>query len=117
MAKEPEGPTHVGTRWHERVRLVPGCWLSIESVATVLHDPTVLGMDFRSRPWSGHLTYEVEPGADGGSVLRHRETLRVRGPLALLTTPIGRHLRTQIQQRLLDLKQVLEEGSAPQLRQ
>jgi hypothetical protein len=95
---------------------VPGCWLTIESVVTELLEPTLLGMDFRSRPWSGHLTYVVEARGDGGSVLRHRETLRVRGPLAPLTTPIGRRLRTHIQQRLLDLKAVLEEGSAPPLR-
>jgi hypothetical protein len=116
MTKEPVGPTRLGTRWHERVRLAPGCWLSVESVVTELHPPTLIGIDFASRPWSGHLTYVVEPQGSVGSVLHHQETLRVRGLLTPLTTPIGRQLRTHIQQRLLDLKQVLEEGSAPHLR-
>jgi hypothetical protein len=117
MVKEPTGPTRVGTRWHERVRLLPGCWLSIESVVTELRGPGLLGLEFRSRPWSGHLTYEVSPGPDGGSLLRHRETLRVRRPLGPLTRLVGRTLESHIRERLRDLKLVLEDGAAPPLDQ
>jgi hypothetical protein len=31
MEKEPTGPTAVGTRWHEAVRIIPGYWLHIET--------------------------------------------------------------------------------------
>ncbi len=117
MRKDPAGPTRVGTRWHERVRLTPGCWLSVESVVTELSEPSVLGMEFRSRPWWGHLTYEIEPAPEGSSVLHHRETLRVRRPLTLLTRLIGRQLEARVAQRLRDIRDVLEAGSAAPLRQ
>lgn len=116
MRKDPPGPTRVGTRWHERVRLAPGCWLSVESVVTELREPAVLGMEFRSRPWRGHLTYEIEAVPGGRSVLHHRETLKLRRPLRLLTALIGRQLEAHVAQRLRDIRDVLEVGSAAPLR-
>ena len=111
MVKEPLGATRIGTRWHERVRLLPGWWLRIESVVTELREPNLLGMDFRSRPWSGHLTYEISTDGDRGSVLHHHEILRVHRPLSALTRPIGRALERHIRERLADLRLVLEEGA------
>jgi menaquinone-dependent protoporphyrinogen oxidase len=75
MEKDPSGPTAVGTRWHEAVRIVPGCWLRIESIVTEMEPPVRLGMDFTTRWFAGHLTYEIETTQDG-CILHHRETLR-----------------------------------------
>jgi hypothetical protein len=83
MVKEPAGPTALGTRWHERVRIAPGFWLHIESVVTQIAGPSRLGMDFHSRWFAGHLTYEIQADP-GGSVLRQEETLQPRGPVRWL---------------------------------
>lgn len=53
LVKEPAGATTIGTRWHEWVRLAPGCWLYVESVVSELEPPIRYGMDFRSRWLSG----------------------------------------------------------------
>ncbi len=92
MAKTPSGPTVVGTCWHEQVRIMPGCWLHIESVVAHIAEPSLLGMDFRSRWFAGHLTYEIEAEA-GGSLLRQRETLQPRGPGRWLGKIIQPYLR------------------------
>jgi hypothetical protein len=57
MTKIPAGPTAAGTRWHEQVRLMPGWWMTVDSVVTDIDEPAVLGMDFRSSWCTGHLTY------------------------------------------------------------
>jgi Polyketide cyclase / dehydrase and lipid transport len=107
MAKEPSGPTALGTSWHEQVRIVPGCWLHIVSVVTQIAEPSLLGMDFHSRWFAGHLTYEIET-EDGGSLLRQRETLQPRGPLRWLDKIIEPYLRRQLVRRLQDIRQILE---------
>jgi hypothetical protein len=35
MLKDPSGATAVGTRWHEAVRIAPGCWLRIDHRETL----------------------------------------------------------------------------------
>lgn len=77
MVKEPSGPTTVVTRWHEWVRVAPCCWMRVESVVSQIDEPYQLAMDFRSRWLSGHLTYDIEPAANG-SILHQRETVRPR---------------------------------------
>lgn len=107
MIKEPVGPTMVGTCWHEHVRLVPGFWMHVESVVSDLEQPRLLGMDFWSPWFIGHLTYRIEPTADG-SVLRQQETLRPHALLRWLTPVIERRLRPRLVQRLDDIKVLLE---------
>lgn len=107
MVKDPAGPTAVGTRWHERVRLAPGWWLAIDSVVTHLEPPGLLGMDFGSRWFTGHLTYRIDGTADH-SVLHQREILRPRLLMRPLAPFIDRRLRPQLSRRLEDIKQVLE---------
>lgn len=106
MVKQPPGRTTLGTRWHERVRFAPGCWLRIESVVTEVDEPHRLGMDFSSRPWSGHLTYDIDDDPDG-CVLHHRELVRVHAFLRPLVPVIERRLRRTIGERLGDIEHVL----------
>src|SRR5512132_2228070 len=65
MVKDPPGPTTVGTHWHEPVRLPPGYWMHVESVVSDIEEPRQLGMDFWSPWFTGHVTYNIEPTADG----------------------------------------------------
>ena len=107
MVKDPAGPTAVGTRWHEQVRLVPGCWLHVESVVTQVDVPRRLGMDFRTHWFTGHLDYEVEP-AGAACVLHQRETLVMRWPLRLLGPVMERQLGRHLVERLRDIRTLLE---------
>jgi deazaflavin-dependent oxidoreductase (nitroreductase family) len=107
MIKEPSGPTAVGTHWHEWVSIAPLWRLRIESVVTDIQAPARLGMDFSSRWFTGHLTYDIER-ADGGSLLRQRETLRLRTPLGWSVRFVGRRLRPRLEERLRDIKLLIE---------
>lgn len=109
MVKEPGGQTAVGTCWHEWVRVAPGCWLRTESVVSDVQEPYQLGMDFRSLWFAGHLSYDIEPAADG-SILHHRETVRLR-PLLRWLSPLVEHtLRPRLLERLADIKAILERS-------
>ncbi|RDI55203.1 SRPBCC family protein [Nocardia mexicana] len=107
MIKEPTGPTTTGTRWHEWVKVAPGCWFHVESVVTAADPPHRLGMTFHSRWLIGRLSYEIEPVA-AGSVLHHRETVRTRKPVRWLSRFVERRMRPRLLQRLSDIKAVLE---------
>lgn len=107
MVKEPIGPTAIGTRWHEWVKVTRGCWLHVESLVSEVNEPYRLAMDFRSRWLTGHLTYDIEPVA-GGSILHHRETVRPRALLRWLSPFIERRMRPRIIERLDDIKAILE---------
>lgn len=109
MVKEPTGPTVVGTRWHEAVRVAPGLWLHIESVVTDVERPVTLGMDFRALWFTGHLEYDIE-ATDTGSTLHQRETLRMRLALRWLAPLVERELRRHLLVRLDDIR-ALVEGS------
>jgi len=113
MVKKPSGPTAVGTRWHERVRMAPALWLHIESVVTEIAQPSRLGMDFHSHWFAGHLTYEIQAEA-GGSVLCQHETLQPRGPVRWLEKFIEPYLRRQLVRRLRDIQHLLERETTPE---
>ncbi|MFI7121712.1 SRPBCC family protein [Amycolatopsis sp. NPDC049868] len=107
LVKEPSGPTEVGTRWHERVRLAPHIWLHVENLVSEADAPHRLTIDARSSWMTAHLTYEIEPVADG-SVLRQHETLRLRALPRWLGPYIERRLRPRLHRRLSDIKAILE---------
>jgi hypothetical protein len=112
MEKDPAGQTAVGTCWHEAVRFAPGCWFRIESIVTELEPPTRLGMDFSTRWFGGHLSYEIEPTPDG-CILHHRETLCPRALLPWLPAIIAPRLRPHIVERLADIRDRLEMPEGP----
>ncbi|WP_448810612.1 SRPBCC family protein [Agromyces bauzanensis] len=110
MVKDPAGPTTVGTRWHERVKIAPFTWFHVESVVSEIEPPYRLAMDFRSTWLTGHLTYDIEPIA-GGCVLHHRERVRARPFVRWLQPMFERGMRPQIVRRLADIKEILEGPS------
>lgn len=107
MTKIPPGPTAAGTRWHEQVRLVPGLWMTVDSVVTQIGEPVVLGMDFRSIWCTGHLTYTIEATPEG-SVLHQRETLLPRWPLRWLAARVDTRLRPRLLRRLAEIRALLD---------
>jgi hypothetical protein len=107
MTKSPAGPTGAGTRWHEKVRMAPGLWMRIESTATAAQPGALLGMDFSSLWFTGHLDYRVEPTSDG-CVLRQQERLALRGPFTLAAAPVDARLRARVLDRLAELRDVAE---------
>jgi hypothetical protein len=107
MTKSPAGPTHVGTRWHEQVRLAPGLWMRIETTATSTDAPALLGMDFTSVWFTGHLDYRIKP-TPYGCVLRQQERLALRGPFTLAEGPVDARLRARVLDRLADIRDVAQ---------
>lgn len=113
MEKHPPGVTAVGTRWDEWVHVAPGCWLHIVSRVTEVEAPGLLGMEFASRWFTGHLTYTLA-AADDGCVLRQREVLRPRRYLRPWTRLIAARLGPRLVQRLADIRFVLQaDGGEP----
>jgi Polyketide cyclase / dehydrase and lipid transport len=110
MKMDPSGPTAVDTRWHEAVRIAPGCWLQIENIVTEMEPPAQLGIDFTTRWFGGHLTYEIETTQDG-CILHHRETLRPPALLPWLPAVIAPRLRPHVAERLADIGALLESGA------
>jgi hypothetical protein len=111
MEKIPVGPTKVGTRWREVVRLAPHFTMTMWSEVSGAEPGRRLDETFRG-PWiTGVLSYTIEP-TDVGSLLRQRETLTPRGPLRLMAGPMERMLRPRIVQRLESIRDRLEAESA-----
>lgn len=107
MTKEPPGRTSVGTRWHEQVRVAPGCWMTVDTVATGVEEPVRLCLAFRSLWFTGRLTYTLEATADG-TRLRQQETLRPRGPARRFAGSLDAGLRPRLLDRLAGIRDELE---------
>lgn len=101
------GPTRVGTRWVEVVPLLPGVRLTVRSEADRVEPGVALGESFTSLVFSGHLEYEFG-AVDGGTRLRQRQRIQLRGPVRLLARPMDSALRPRLLQRLADLRDLLE---------
>lgn len=102
------GPAWVGTRWIEVVRLGPGMSMTVGSQADRVEPGVALGEQFTSTWFTGRLTYTFQP-IPAGTRLRQQQTLRLRGPLALLAGPIDAALRPRLLSRLADIRDVLED--------
>ena len=113
----PPGPTVVGTRWREWVRLLPdavprrlpGGWLRVDSEVVEIDPPRLLRERFRSRWFDGTLLYTVTADEEG-SVLRQQEELRPRGPLHRLAGAVDRSLRPRLLARLAAIRDVVERA-------
>lgn len=101
------GSTRVGTRWVEVVPLLPGVRLTIRSVSDRAEPGVSLGESFTSALFAGHLLYTFEP-VDGGTRLRQRQTLLLRGPFGPLARQVDAALRPRLLRRLADIRDLLE---------
>ena len=111
MTKEPTGPTRVGTRWREHVRLAPGAWMRIDSTVTAAQPPERLEMDFASRWFTGRLAYGIEPTLTGCR-LHQRETLELRPQVPARAAWVDARLRPRLLDRLADVRDVIQTQHA-----
>ncbi len=101
------GPTRVGTRWHEVIRLAPHITMTVWSEVVGIEQDCLLDERFWAWWMRGRLEYTVTP-TDGGAVLRQRERLEPRGPFRLVDTLIARQLGPAIEGRLRAIARMLE---------
>jgi len=111
LEKIPPGPTHVGTRWREVVRLAPGVRMTVWSEVATLEPGSRMTETFWSSWMRGTLDYTVV--AEGrGTLLRQRETLTPKGPLRLFDRPIAAMLGPAVIRRLEAIRDLLEADLA-----
>jgi len=114
LEKVTPGPTRVGTRWREVVRVAPGVRMTIWSEATEVEPDRRLIETFTSAWMRGTLEYAITPTADGCE-LRQRQAVMPRGPFRLLDRPLAGLFRARIAARLEGIRDFLEAGqSTPQ---
>lgn len=102
MEKEPQGPTRVGTRWREVVRVAPLLRITMRSEVTEAIADRALAMTFHGASMRGHLRYTLlEDGPD--TVLHQQETMHAGGWLRPLDALLGRRLEARLQRRLDEL--------------
>lgn len=109
MEKVPDGPTVVGTRWREVVRLAPHITMTIWSEVTAIEPERLLAETFRG-PWMrGTLRYTIEPTPTGCAV-RQEQTVTPLGPLRLGSRVMDRMFRPRVTARLESIRDGLEGG-------
>lgn len=108
------GPVGVGTRFREVVRLLPFLKGEVISEITGYDPPHKLDYRFVAfGKMDGELTYRLEPVDEGVQVFQ-RQTLRPRGTLVKLLSPlIGAAFSQAIGHRLKGIKKLLEGGGSP----
>lgn len=111
LEKIPAGPTVVGTRWREVVRMAPGVRMTVWSEVAALEPDRRMTETFWSSWMRGTLDYTVAADGDG-TLLRQRETLTPKGPLRLFDRPIAAMLRPAVTRRLADIRDLLEADAA-----
>ncbi len=110
MEKIPAGPTAVGTRWREVIRLGPFFTMTMWSEVTAIEPNRRLEERFRG-PWmTGRLIYTIEP-EERGSVLRQQQRITPRGPLRLVAGPMNRMFRPRVTARLKAIRDGLERDA------
>lgn len=107
MEKLPPGPTRVGTRWREVVRVARGLSMTMWSEATDVVPDQLLALRFWGTGMKGSLTYTLTACAEG-TLLRQQETMHMVGWLRPLDALVGRMLEPRLTSRLRDIRDTLE---------
>ena len=109
MEKVPAGPTVVGTRWREVVRLAPHITMTIWSEVTAIEPDRLLAEAFHG-PWMrGTLRYTIGP-TPTGCVVRQEQTITPLGPLRLVSRGMDRMFRPRVAARLESIRDGLERN-------
>ena len=103
------GPTGVGTRYREVIRLTPWHTMENESELTEFEPPTRLASRFwfRSGLLYGDLAYDLAP-SNGGTCVTQRQTLELRGWLRPLRPFIRLTFARRLRWRMATIKRLLE---------
>ena len=106
--KVTSGPTGVGTRYREVIRLLPGITAEMRSEITRYEPERCLGYQFSGLGMDGDLAYEFEDVGPGTLVVQ-QQCLRPHGLLSLLGPLIKLAFSRVAGDRLHDIKALLEE--------
>jgi hypothetical protein len=107
MEKIPPGPTAVGTRWREVIRLGLGLTMTMWSEVTAVSENRMLAERFWGSGMRGTLVYTISAD-DGGCLLRQKETMEAVGWLRPFTGVLGAALRPRLHARLKSIRRHLE---------
>lgn len=105
--KVTPGPTGVGTRYREVVRLFPFPAGEVISEITRFRPGRELGYTFSGLGMDGDLVYRFEP-VEGGTRVDQRQRLRPRGLLKVARPLIGLCFGWAVRRRLAGIKSLLE---------
>lgn len=111
MDKIPPGPTRVGTRWREVVRIGPWLSMTMWSEVTEVVPDRLLAMRFWGASMEGDLTYTIT-AQEGDTVLRQQETMYAVGWLRPFDGLLGHLLRRRLARRLDDIADLLSSRPA-----
>jgi hypothetical protein len=114
--KVAAGPTGVGTRYREVVRLLPLVTGKILSEITRYEPGHCLGYRFSGLGMNGDLVYDFKATGEG-TLVWQRQSLRPRGLLALFSAPIRAAFTKAAGRRLRGIKELLESDSVPTIQE
>ncbi|HER08794.1 MAG TPA: hypothetical protein ENO20_07765 [Bacteroides sp.] len=109
LDKTTPGPPGVGTCYREVVQMLPFYRGEILSEITHFLPNRCLEEDFKGAGMHGHLAYHFIPKRDGTNLIQ-RETIHYHGVLKLFEPVIRIVLFHRLQDRLKDIKAILESG-------
>jgi hypothetical protein len=107
-----EGPPGLGTRYREVVQMMPLVKGEILSEITAFEFPLVLEMTWHGAGMSGMDRYQLEDRMDK-TVLKHTKYTSFLGILRFLEPVMRIPLIPRLEERLVEIKQILEETSRP----
>lgn len=107
LDKTTQGPVDVGTRYVEVVRMLGPIRGTITSTITRFEPPERLHERFQGAGMVGHLAYEIQR-QDSRTLLVQNESIRLRGVLRPFTPLMLMMLLPRIEQRLRDIRDILE---------
>lgn len=103
------GPPRLGSRYREVVQMMPFIKGEILSEITAFESPRLLEMAWSGTGMTGTDTYELATVQDG-TTLTHTKCVSWHGVLGLIEPIMRIPLIPRLEQRLVDIKQLLEGG-------
>jgi len=109
LEKTSPGPAGVGTRYLEVVQMLPLVKVDIRSEIRRYEPPANLEEFFWNAGMEGYLAYTFEAKGQGTRLIQ-KETLCFKGVLSVFAPLLERMLIKKIEERLADIKTILESG-------
>jgi hypothetical protein len=107
-----EGPPRLGSKYREVVQMMPFIKGEIISEITAFDPPRVLELAWRGPGMTGTDRYELTNIQDG-TTLNHKKCMSCTGVLRFMEPFMRIPLIPRLEERLVDIKQLLEKGDNP----